>query len=106
MAKTTQKPAKNPVFACKECGDTFGKWAGKCGSCGAWDSLVEVKDAPSQVSASARGLSGLGALGQPGVGAVALKDIPEQIENRIPTGITEFNRVLGGGVVPGSLVLI
>jgi DNA repair protein RadA/Sms len=106
MAKSTQKPTKNPVFACKECGDTFGKWAGKCASCGAWDSLVEFKEAPSQISSSARGLSGLGALGQPGAGVVALKDIPDQIENRVPTGIAEFNRVLGGGIVPGSLILI
>jgi DNA repair protein RadA/Sms len=106
MAKNTPKTAKPPVFACKECGDTFGKWAGKCASCSAWDSLVEFKEAPAQASVSARGLSGLGALGQPGAGVVALKDIPDQVENRIPTGINEFNRVLGGGVVPGSLVLI
>jgi DNA repair protein RadA/Sms len=109
MAKNSTKSSKSPVFACKECGDTFGKWAGKCGSCGAWDSLVEFKEPPPQASASARGLSGVGIQGQSNAGlngVIALKDIPEQTENRIPTGIAEFNRVLGGGIVPGSLVLI
>lgn len=108
MAKPVVKASKSPVFACKDCGDTFTKWAGRCPSCAAWDSLVEFKEAPAQAAVSQRGL-GSGALGAlPGApqGVIALKDIPVQDENRVHTGIGEFDRVLGGGLVPGSLVLI
>jgi DNA repair protein RadA/Sms len=111
--KNPSKSSKNPVFACKECGDTFTKWGGRCPSCAAWDSLIEFKDAPSEAAVSARGL-GAGGLGigssRPGFGGqgavMSLKDVPSQDENRVSTGIAEFDRVLGGGVVEGSLILI
>jgi DNA repair protein RadA/Sms len=119
MAKSSPtKASKSPVFACRECGDTFSKWAGKCPSCGSWDSLIEFKDAPAEAAVSARGLgaggagsslgakSGFGALGSTQGAVMALKDIPAQDENRVRTGIAEFDRVLGGGVVEGSLILI
>src|SRR5215217_7761138 len=104
MAKSSGKASKSPVFACKECGDTFGKWAGRCPSCSSWDTLVEFKEAPEHAAVSQRGL-GRGGLGVQS-GVMALKDIPTQDENRVHTGIGEFDRVLGGGLVPGSLVLI
>ena len=111
MAKTSKSAAKSPVFACRECGDTFAKWAGRCPSCGAWDALVEFKEAPAE---AALGVRGLGAAGG-GVGAVPgaaggqvmpLRDVPARDEHRTRTGIGEFDRVLGGGIVEGSLVLI
>jgi DNA repair protein RadA/Sms len=111
-AKNASKSAKNPIFACKECGDTFTKWAGRCPSCGTWDSLIEFKDAPSEAAVSSRGLGsnnlpasfGGGSSAQGSV--MALKDVPARDEHRVSTGIAEFDRVLGGGVVEGSLVLI
>ncbi len=126
MAKPekTSKSAKNVTFACKECGDTFSKWAGRCPSCGTWDSLIEFKDAPAEAALASRGLGahnlpnlpggrfsvGGGAAqaaSGPSQGAVmALKDVPVRDEHRVSTGIAEFDRVLGGGVVEGSLVLI
>jgi DNA repair protein RadA/Sms len=116
MAKTSPKTAKNPVFACKECGDTFSKWAGKCPSCGSWDSLTEFRPPPEAAATSSRGLgasngapSGFGGLATPGIphaAAIPLRDIPARDEHRTRTGIAEFDRVLGGGIVEGSLVLI
>src|SRR3954464_3607474 len=88
------------VYACSSCGHESPKWHGRCPGCGEWNSLVEER----AVSAP-RG--GLGAKGS----AKAAKPVPlREVEAaqvaRITTGMAEFDRVLGGGVVPGSLVLI
>ena len=91
------------VFACRECGDTFTKWAGKCPSCGTWDSLTEFKEAAVSASVTARGL---GALSAEAGKAVSLREVPSAQVERIHSGMPELDRVLGGGVVPGSLVLI
>jgi len=112
MAKSKPKGG-DIVFACRECGDTFPKWTGKCPSCGAWDSLVEFREGPAAGS-DARGLGGNASPGfQSAKGALAgprgimlLKDVPPSAEERMHTGSKEFDRVLGGGVVRGSLVLI
>jgi DNA repair protein RadA/Sms len=126
MAKAKLK-AGDITFACRECGDTFPKWTGKCPSCGSWDSLVEFKEAP--LLSDTRGLGGGVSFGAgsdipggvsaaypaqsgvraqaPGTGGVMrLKDVPTSAEERMHTGSREFDRVLGGGVVRGSLVLI
>ena len=93
--------APRTVFVCQECGAQTGKSGGKCFTCGAWGSLVEERVAPvDAVGATApRYASGGGA-------AVRYADVSATDATRISTGIDEFDRVLGGGVVPGSLVLL
>jgi DNA repair protein RadA/Sms len=93
----------NPVktsFVCQRCGYTSGKWLGKCPECGEWNSLVEEKTQPARKSA------GRSSFQLRDVTAVAFTEIESQDDVRIPSGVTEFDRVLGGGIVPGTLVLI
>ncbi|MBC9785222.1 DNA repair protein RadA [Heliobacterium chlorum] len=89
-------------FFCSECGQESLKWMGRCSGCGAWNSLVEERIAKS---------SGDGALSQrygaAAKGAVVHVDKAEVTENiRLSTGISELDRVLGGGLVAGSLTLL
>ena len=95
------------VFFCQECGAQSQKWLGRCAECGAWNSLVEERAVP--VSAGA-GAASAAAGARYSLAATAgprlYEDIDTVISTRLTTGIEEFDRVLGGGVVPGSLVLI
>ena len=87
------------VFCCAECGAESANWAGKCPSCGAWNSLVEVKlDRSAAVKASRSRFE------RSRPKKISELDMTEEI--RISTGITELDRVLGGGAVTGSLVLV
>jgi DNA repair protein RadA/Sms len=91
------------VFACQECGAQASKWLGRCPECGAWNSFVEERAAPETVAGGvAERRYSLAATAGPQLYA----DIDTVVAERISTGIGEFDRVLGGGVVPGSLVLI
>jgi DNA repair protein RadA/Sms len=94
------KPPKT-LFVCQECGAQSQKWLGRCPDCGAWNSCVEERQAtdPSEPAA------GRYAMGT-GQGARLYADIETSAAERIGTGIDEFDRVLGGGIVPGSLVLL
>jgi len=88
-------------FSCQACGYQSAKWLGKCPDCGAWGSLVE--ELPTPESGGARPAWGAGSGGgRP----VALSEVQGEEEARRHTGIEELDRVLGGGVVPGSLVLL
>ena len=87
-------------FVCQRCGYTSGKWLGKCPECGEWNSLVEEKTQPSRKTAGRNGFQ------LRDVTAVAFTEIESQDDVRVPSGVTEFDRVLGGGIVPGTLVLI
>lgn len=113
------KKAKT-VFVCQECGYESPKWMGKC-ICGAWNSFVEEKipeiDVTDTRRRAGRGALGAGSMGSGtgqgsaayanGLGVAApLKDIGTGEYKRVDTGIGELNRVLGGGLVKGSLVLI
>jgi DNA repair protein RadA/Sms len=91
------------VFVCQECGAQAPKWMGRCSECGAWNSLVEERVAePASSGADAnRYLKS----GTPGA-ARLYSDVDAASAVRLSTGIDEFDRVLGGGVVPGSLVLL
>ena len=91
------------VFVCQECGAQSPKWLGRCADCGAWNSLVEERqpEAPAAASAGHRYASATTAST-----ARLYADIEIEQHARISTGIDEFDRVLGGGIVPGSLVLI
>jgi DNA repair protein RadA/Sms len=88
-------------YVCQSCGDSFLRWEGQCRTCGAWNTLVEtlVRE-PSRPRAAAPGPVGGGGPPPP------IRDLDEPDLVRLPTGIGELDRVLGGGLVPGSLVLI
>ncbi|MEO7272430.1 MAG: DNA repair protein RadA [Vicinamibacterales bacterium] len=89
------------VFACQECGAQSPKWLGRCADCGAWNSLVEERSGAEAAPTGDKRYS-LAATG----GAQLYADIDTVVAARLSSGIDEFDRVLGGGVVPGSLVLI
>ncbi len=84
--------------ACSECGYTTGKWLGRCPACGEWGSLVEER-----ALAPAPGVRGAPAQGRP---LLRLVEVEVSDAERIPTGVAELDRVLGGGLVPASLVLV
>jgi DNA repair protein RadA/Sms len=91
------------VFSCQECGAQAAKWLGRCPDCGAWNSFVEERPVPESVTAgTATKRYALAATAGPQLYA----DIDLVAADRLTTGIGEFDRVLGGGVVPGSLVLL
>ncbi|HSL19953.1 MAG TPA: DNA repair protein RadA [Vicinamibacterales bacterium] len=96
------KPPKT-VFVCQECGAQSQKWLGRCPDCGAWNSLVEERTAPA---AEAGAAAARYALAASGAGARRYDEIDTVVSERLSTGIGEFDRVLGGGLVPGSLVLL
>lgn len=92
------------VFVCSECGTESPKWNGKCPGCGAWNTMNE-ETVFASASKNSRGGSG-NAFAMNSEPPKLLKDIVISEEERIHTGLNEFDRVLGGGIVPGSLVLI
>jgi DNA repair protein RadA/Sms len=92
------------IYVCQSCGAHTPKWAGQCPGCGAWNTLVEAL-APSPRSSGAR--AGYAASGDSHVGHVhSAVDVTVDPETHVPTGIGELDRVLGGGLVAGSVVLI
>src|SRR5687768_1513065 len=94
--------APRTVFVCQECGSQAPKWLGRCPDCGAWNSLVEER------SVDAAGASPNHRYAQAGTAGSArlYSEIELAQHARLTTSIDEFDRVLGGGVVPGSLVLL
>jgi len=90
------------VYACQSCGFQSPKWLGKCPDCGEWNGFVEERTSPAASTAAAnRGMFGLNA-----TRPMPYAEIESQDDSRRESGIPEFDRVLGGGIVPGSLVLI
>ena len=89
------------VFCCSECGNETVKWSGRCLACGAWDSLVEVK-ADVRGKGSAKNAARSAVIKKPKL----ISELDTEAEMRFSTGIGEFDRVLGGGAVRGSLVLV
>jgi DNA repair protein RadA/Sms len=95
--------AKQPksLFRCESCGAEAPKWSGQCADCGAWNTLVEVP---------AGAASGAGRGGQRSPGAAPrtwqLQEVSTAEDPRHPTGLAELDRVLGGGLVPGSVILL
>ena len=95
------------VYSCQECGAQSQKWLGRCPECEAWNSLVEERPVPATAGAGAASASAGSRYALAGTAGPRLyEDIDTVISARLTTGIDEFDRVLGGGVVPGSLVLI
>jgi len=102
MAKTKQ------AYVCNDCGADFTKWQGQCSACRAWNTLTEVRLGSVPAGGAQAALRRTGYAGDTGIqgkvvnlSEVALADMP-----RLATGIGELDRVLGGGLVPGSAVLI
>ncbi len=92
------------VFICQACGFESSKWLGRCPDCGEWNSLVEERQ---EVAAPpGRGRPAQMALPGGRLPAEAFDDVDAGEADRVPSGIGEFDRVLGGGIVPGSMVLI
>ena len=94
------KKAKT-VFMCTECGNEYTAWQGQCSYCGAWNTIVEHKVAPAE-EAAADTRRRTGVAGRP----VKLGEVGTHDYTRLDSGLSELNRVLGGGIVPGSLTLI
>ena len=92
------------LYVCDYCGQESVKWVGKCPSCGRWNSMKEFK-APASSSFGRKSVSSTFPSGS-GEGASLLRNIVADSEPRIDMGDSELNRVLGGGLVPGSLVLL
>ncbi len=91
------------VFMCTECGNEYTAWQGQCSYCGAWNTIVEHKVAPAEEPAASdtrRRLGGSAAR------PVKLGSVGTHDYSRISSGLSELDRVLGGGIVPGSLTLI
>ncbi len=89
------------LYICSECGYESAKWYGKCPGCGEWNTMNEQVVSVSTGSSKAKRNSGAYA-----AKVMRLNEISGDIERRISTGVSEFDRVLGGGIVEGSLVLI
>jgi len=92
--------ASGTIFICQNCGYQSRKWLGKCPECGEWNSLVEER-----VVTTKKGSVG-GGIRLREARAIAYNEIESQDDARITSGVTEFDRVLGGGIVPGTLVLL
>ena len=95
------KSAPATVYVCQNCGHQSRKWLGKCPDCGEWNSFVEERAASAPKGVAARGGFRLRE-----VKPVRYGEIESQDDARVSSGVAEFDRVLGGGIVPGSLVLI
>src|SRR3954452_12987658 len=91
---------KGTQYRCTECGHAALTWTGQCSGCGAWNTLEEVSG-PAK-----RGGGGRGAKRAGGPKPVPLRDVKAERSERLSTSIAELDRVLGGGLVPGSLVLL
>lgn len=90
---TTARHAARSLFGCGECGYESPKWLGRCPECGSWNSFAETTAARGSKVA-------------PGAAPIELSSLDAREEPRMPVGISEFDRVLGGGLVAGSVVLV
>lgn len=94
------KKSTKIIYCCQTCGYQTPKWMGKCPDCGTWDSIVEERSAARSFRDAHHSLKNQQST------PVAIDSIELETENRLLTDIREFDRVLGGGLVPGTLVLI
>ncbi len=99
-------PRLKTVYICQKCEFQSAQWLGKCPNCGAWSSFIESVEMAKPSSSSSKRAQPLLNLAATDSEPVSLADVAKKEFLRIPTTLTEFDRVLGGGVVPGSVVLI
>ena len=90
------------IYECNECGYRSPKWLGKCPGCNNWNTLTETFDSPTSSASSSGGLSVKSTLNRP----KPIKEISHGFESRFSTGMKELDRVLGGGIVNGELILV
>jgi len=97
--------AKQPatIYVCQNCGHQSRKWMGQCGDCNEWNTLVEERFRPS---AQPGGAAAIFTANFRQTSPISFSEIETQDDDRVSSGIEEFDRVLGGGIVAGSLVLI
>jgi len=93
-------PKRTSQYVCQQCGTAYSKWSGRCDNCGAWNSLVEQEKAPEKKAvierSQGKALNGL-----------SLGDVKvETFQDRLKTGLGELDDVLGGGIMPGGVVLV
>ena len=104
--KRDMAKGKKSVFFCQNCGYESSKWLGQCPGCREWNTFVEESVSGAGKGAAAKGISGTegqtGKRNEP----VRLSEIQVREEDRIKTNMEELDRVLGGGIVPGSMVLV
>ncbi len=93
------------IHVCSACGHETPRWAGQCPGCGEWNTLVE-QVRPARAGAAGGGAGGSRARGAKPARPVALREVTAAEQERLSTGIGELDNVLGGGLVPGSLVLL
>ena len=102
---SSKAPKARTAYVCSQCGAEFTKWQGQCGECGAWNTLAEIVIEPAGKGiAAGRRASWAGKVDAPRV--TPLKDVRHGEDVRLSTGIAEFDRVLGGGLVEGAVVLV
>lgn len=95
------------IYVCNQCGETSPRWLGRCPSCGAWNTMTEDVVAEPAKSSSGRAAAPVRVTGQTSLKPLKLKNVSTTEEkSRIVTGIAELDRVLGGGIVLGSVILI
>lgn len=102
-------PKNKTIFVCQECGADYPRWSGKCQACGQWNTLVEERDQskPAKTSSGAvRAAARHGDSSSTTARPVPISKITGLAEERIFTHLNEFDRILGGGIVPGSVTLI
>jgi DNA repair protein RadA/Sms len=102
-------PKLKTVYRCTDCGAEYSKWQGRCDVCGEWNTLVEEVSAPkARAGGAARRIGGARSLADGGNNAPTAKlaDVRSSESRRWKTGLDEFDFVLGGGIVAGSMVLI
>jgi DNA repair protein RadA/Sms len=95
-ASTARKGAPKPAYRCGECGWVTAKWVGRCGECQAWGTVEEVGDVPVRTTAA----------GPVSAAATPIGDVDVELAQARPTGVGELDRVLGGGLVAGAVVLV
>jgi DNA repair protein RadA/Sms len=99
-------PRSSTVFVCGQCGHDSAKWHGRCPGCGEWNSMAEERVAAAAPAGGGGSGGGLARRAVKPLRPVALSDVEAPALRRLRTGIGELDRILGGGLVPGSLVLI
>lgn len=99
-------PKDKIAYVCENCGQESAKWIGKCPACGQWNTFKEIKISSDTGTMAARSAAHAVKAGMTKNKPVRLRDISSKDEPRITLHDEEFNRVLGGGLVPGSIVLL
>ncbi|MBM3940206.1 MAG: DNA repair protein RadA [SAR202 cluster bacterium] len=114
LSASKQRKQAKVSFLCQECGHASPKWEGKCSACGAWNTYVEFHEPtarPGHAASRSPGAAGGGRLGiamqaAPAASVAPIDEQPSQVGRRIPIGMPEVDRLLGGGIVAGAVMLI